>query len=308
MYHRTLSIDADDACLTRVVERSSYLRNCAREIFHCHPTRAEIVRMSRDVRFDRYLSNGDTFSVRVRSVHPTKVNTLRIEREVGARILNAVENVKVDLMNPDVAFLGVATGNEFFFGKSPYRGSYDECTAGVRGRRPSSHPSAMTQKLARCLVNLARAKVNRLCVDPFCGTGTVLIEAASLGCRVVGSDVDKRMIRKSRQNLSQLNTESIGLLLVDARSMPLNSVVSVATDPPYGRSASTYGTPVEGLAEEFLYTAIDAMVKGGHISMAFPASCPITSIGIDAGYSCLESHQVKVHKNLTRAISVFRKP
>jgi tRNA (guanine10-N2)-dimethyltransferase len=303
-----LSVDADDACLTRVVERSSYLRACAREIFRCYPSRTEIVSRSRDVRFDRYLSNGDTFSVRVRRAHPTKVNTLRIEREVGARILNAVENVKVDLVNPDVVFLGVATGNAFFFGKSPHRSPYDGCAAGARGRRPTSHPSAMAPKLARCLVNLARAQVNRLCVDPFCGIGTIIIEAASLGCRAVGSDIDKRMIRKSRQNLTHLNVDSIGLLLADARLMPLSKVVSVATDPPYGRSTSTYGTPVKDLAEDFLYNTVDAMVKGGHISMALPASCPITSIGIDAGYTCLETHRFRVHKNLTRVISVFRKP
>jgi tRNA (guanine10-N2)-dimethyltransferase len=211
-------------------------------------------------------------------------------------------------VNPDVVFVGIVTGNVFFFGKSPHKDPANGYAAGTRGRRPSSHPSAMAPKLARCLVNLARAKVNRLCVDPFCGTGAIILEAALLGCQVVGSDVDERMIRKSRQNLAHFNTEPIGLLLADARLMPLNEVDSVATDPPYGRSTSTYGIPVIGLAKEFLYDSVDAMVKGGHIAMALPSSCPITSIGIDAGYTCLETHRVRVHKNLTREISVFRKP
>jgi tRNA (guanine10-N2)-dimethyltransferase len=79
-YPRMLSVEADDTCLKRVVDRSSYLRTCAMEIYRCHPTRDEIVNRSRDVMFDKYLSKGDAFSVRVRRVHPTKVNTLRIER------------------------------------------------------------------------------------------------------------------------------------------------------------------------------------------------------------------------------------
>ena len=116
------------------------------------------------------------------------------------------------------------------------------------------------------------------------------------------------MIRISRQNLAHLNSASIGLLLADARVMPLSEEVSVATDQPYGRTSSTHRIPVKQLVEDFFNDAIDAPVTGEHISMALPSSCPIDAIGIDKGYNFRKAHRVKVHKNLIRLISVLRKP
>jgi hypothetical protein len=38
-------------------------------------------------------------------------------------------------------------------------------------------------------------------LDPFCGTGGTLIEAALIGCREAGTDADLEMIAGSRKNL-----------------------------------------------------------------------------------------------------------
>jgi tRNA G10 N-methylase Trm11 len=59
-------------------------------------------------------------------------------------------------------------------------------------------------KLALMLINLS-ATDGRLPVslwDPFCGTGTILVEAARLGIEVFGSDLAPEMIAASRQNLA----------------------------------------------------------------------------------------------------------
>lgn len=42
-------------------------------------------------------------------------------------------------------------------------------------------------------------------LDPFCGTGVVLQEAALMGYSVYGTDIDERMIRYSRDNLNWLS-------------------------------------------------------------------------------------------------------
>lgn len=60
-------------------------------------------------------------------------------------------------------------------------------------------------KLAQALVNLAAGDQKNLTVyDPFCGTGTILAEAALLGHRVIGSDINARMIEYSKKNLQAL--------------------------------------------------------------------------------------------------------
>lgn len=62
-------------------------------------------------------------------------------------------------------------------------------------------------KLARIMVNLALKGVfptKTTLLDPFCGTGTILMEAAMLGCRVVGSDLSKIQVDGSIKNLNWL--------------------------------------------------------------------------------------------------------
>ncbi|MDR2523952.1 MAG: hypothetical protein LBC95_00180 [Candidatus Nomurabacteria bacterium] len=62
-------------------------------------------------------------------------------------------------------------------------------------------------KLAQIMINLARADDHSLCaplLDPFCGTGVVLQEAALMGVGVYGSDIEPRMIEYSGKNLDWL--------------------------------------------------------------------------------------------------------
>lgn len=62
-------------------------------------------------------------------------------------------------------------------------------------------------KLARMMVNLGigtlSADALRL-ADPFCGSGTVLMEAAMLGCEVIGSDQSQDSVHGSGENLHWL--------------------------------------------------------------------------------------------------------
>lgn len=60
-------------------------------------------------------------------------------------------------------------------------------------------------KLAQIMINLAggNPETDRL-LDPFCGTGVVLQEAALMGYAVYGTDLSEKMIRYSRDNLNWL--------------------------------------------------------------------------------------------------------
>lgn len=59
-------------------------------------------------------------------------------------------------------------------------------------------------KLARMMVNMTRNEMGRV-LDPFCGTGVLLQEAALLGHAVYGTDLSEKMIRYSRDNLNWLS-------------------------------------------------------------------------------------------------------
>ncbi len=60
-------------------------------------------------------------------------------------------------------------------------------------------------KLARILVNLAGADTNRHLLDPFCGSGTIPMEAALLGYnQITGSDNDPAQVKDTEGNMRWL--------------------------------------------------------------------------------------------------------
>jgi len=63
-------------------------------------------------------------------------------------------------------------------------------------------------KLAQIIVNLAAgAEPTGTVLDPFCGTGVLLQEAALMGYGVYGSDLEPRMVDYTRKNLEWLQQE-----------------------------------------------------------------------------------------------------
>jgi tRNA G10 N-methylase Trm11 len=67
-------------------------------------------------------------------------------------------------------------------------------------------------KLARMMINLSRADVDKATIlDPFCGSGTVLMEAVLMGFQhVIGSDISEKAIEDTRANLDWLDQNEDG--------------------------------------------------------------------------------------------------
>lgn len=66
-------------------------------------------------------------------------------------------------------------------------------------------------KLARMMVNLAPVPENGVLLDPFCGSGTVLMEAAlaTTAEKIIGSDIEAQQIKDTQNNLEWLGQEQI---------------------------------------------------------------------------------------------------
>jgi len=101
-------------------------------------------------------------------------------------------------------------------------------------------------KLAQTMLNLAQTAPEHRVLDPFCGTGVVLQEAALLGCAVYGTDLQERMVRYTRDNIAWLQ---------DYKQIPIEKLFETAdaTDhtwrAPLDRVVcETYlGQPLSGL-------------------------------------------------------------
>ena len=165
----------------------------------------------------------------------------------------------------------------------------------------------MNAKLARCMVNLAHAHEGAILLDPFCGTGTTIIEATLIGANAVGIDVQRRMANGAKRNLRHFGLTPEGLIVADGRKLPLTRVDCIVTDPPYGRSATTLKSSTHAIVEAVLSSAHALLGERQRICIASPKTIGIQRIGMALGYRHLESHFAYVHRTLTREIAVFEK-
>jgi tRNA (guanine10-N2)-dimethyltransferase len=306
---QVLRLDTTVDAVEAVRGRAALTRICCQELLFCQASFAEIVKTMQSVALDKLLQPRESFVVRIRRVGEAARNLVGVdlERKLGELILNKVKEAHVNLKQPQKVFFGTLTDNRFIFGLKLAKILPTPFMRRRPRKRPFFHPSAMPAKLARCMVNLAMPKRGDLVLDPFCGTGSFLIEAGMVGCRVLGFDAKRRMVRGSLQNLRFFNIDCEGLGVADAKHLPLMKVDCIVTDPPYGRSASTMGHTTRQILQDFLAMSSDRIAKGQRICTAAPKTVHIGDVADTLGFKHVQSHFVYVHRSLTREIVVLEK-
>jgi tRNA (guanine10-N2)-dimethyltransferase len=258
---------------------------------------------------NQVLRDGESFAVRVKRVKEcsSKAEVMVLERKLGELILNEKTKAKVNLKNPNKTFVGILTSGKFIFGIKLAEILPKPFVERRPKKKPFFHPSAMHAKLARCMVNLAMPTTGDLLLDPFCGTGSTLIEAALIGCRVLGLDIQRRMVRGSRRNLTHFNVKPEGVIVADAKNPPIRKIDCAVTDPPYGMSTITLKRTTKQIVTEVLTAVKDMLNEGRRVCIAAPKTLNIGQLGTALGYKHLDSHFVYVHRSLTREIAIFEK-
>lgn len=72
--------------------------------------------------------------------------------------------------------------------------------------RPYADPGRgmVPPKVAQMLINLSRVPAGGILCDPFCGVGTIPMEAVLLGLNVIASDISPTQVERTKENLSWL--------------------------------------------------------------------------------------------------------
>ncbi len=175
-------------------------------------------------------------------------------------------------------------------------------------RLPFRRPVSLAPRLARAAVNLAAVRPGETVLDPFLGTGALLAEAALLGSRVYGLDVDPAMVRGALRNLEHLGVRAEALAQGDARSVELpgapETFDALVTDPPYGRSSASVGAAPGRLVEETLARWVRRLRPDGAVVVVSPGGpAPLAPPWAEVGRAA-----VRVHRSLTREFRVYRRP
>jgi tRNA (guanine10-N2)-dimethyltransferase len=176
-----------------------------------------------------------------------------LETKIG-KILDT-KKTEVDLENPEKTFKAYKKGEKIIITEL-----VQDIDRGLYGKRknqerPFSSPVSLDPVLARVLVNLSEVSAGETVLDPFCGTGGILIEAGLCGCGVAGLDVKEEMVKGTRENL-----EEYGIIAHDIREGEASETLEIfdadvmITDLPYGKASKKEGEPVQAfleLLEEF---------------------------------------------------------
>ena len=249
----------------------------------------------------------ESFAVRVKRFN-SQIDTVATERKAGSLILENYSDIKVKLRNPNSLVRLVAFENDVYIAIEKIKLNKKHFQDSKPHKRPFFYPGSMSPKLARCMVNLSRVTEGQLLLDPFCGTGGILIEAGLIGCKVVGSDVYWKMKNGTSINLDYYGITDYRIFNIDVRELKMyEKVAAVVTDPPYGISTSTGDIEGNDIFKEFFNSIYDNMRDDAYLCMASPHYVDLKPLADDVGFEIVEQYGIKMHRSLTRIISVIRK-
>jgi len=269
--------------------------------------------ISRRIAFSRrvgtYLPDGAFSAEQLRllrkGTYRVSVFDLRGRTGYDSLVSEVAEKVggSVSLRSPDVEVTVVRGEKDYFALSKPSLMNQNWTTRRPR-RRAFFHPAAIFPKLSRALVNLSRVRSGEVFLDPFCGTGSLLLEAYEIGAVPVGSDIDSRMVRGAWRNMAGFRQDWLGLVRADAGATPLRTADAISTDVPYGRASSTSGSDTRHIIDTLLENSSSMLRSGHRLVLMHPQSVIVES---GSGFELEEEHQLYIHRKLTRTISVLRR-
>jgi tRNA (guanine6-N2)-methyltransferase len=160
-------------------------------------------------------------------------------------------NVRV-FIEHDVAFVGVRVGR-IPLHRRPYKQAHV--------------PGSLKPPVAAAMLALAEVEPGMRVLDPCCGAGTILIEAALSGAVAQGGDCDPDAIAAAQANAAAAGV-AIDVRVWDARALPLDdgSFDRVVTNPPWGREVSV-GAVLEDVYRRLCVEAQRALVPRARIAI-----------------------------------------
>ena len=171
--------------------------------------------------------------------------------------------------------------------------------------RPFKRSIALKPDITRTLINLSRAREGELLLDPFAGTGSVLIESWFMGIRSIGVDIDWSLVKGMAMNISYFNSNSI-VIHGDSLELSYSKVDHIATDLPYGRGASLHGIEIKDLYRKFLGKLNEYLSWKGYAVFMAPLWLEdfLDEILYDHGFKLRERYYDYVHGSLVRVVNV----
>ena len=249
------------------------------------------------------LAKADSVAVKVKIAEPMKgeYDPVELTKMIGEIVS---DKARIDLDHPAVRFR-VIVGEKAHIGKEIIEVDRTQYEKRKNRFLPFNSPISIHPRLARALINMTANSRKCKILDPFCGTGTLLIESALMGMDAHGSDLSEKMIEGSRTNLKQLGLAADLKKLDVAEISKFNKKFDcIVTDPPYGRSSSTNKEPIEELYSRALKSFARNLVEEGRVGIIVPDQ---KALDFEDDFKIARNTSVRAHRSLVRNFIVLEK-
>lgn len=242
----------------------------------------------------------DSFILRISNLCRKKLPKDYKEKVLAGYVWRGVDNPKVRLKDAKTRIELFFTKDKVYCAKllNKIEGGFEERKA---HKRPKLHPTAMHPKLARAMINLTGIKKGIL-LDPFCGSGGILIEAGLMGMKPVGFDIDENMLARAKVNLDYFNIKGYELKQNDAARFR-KKIDYAVTDLPYGLNSKA--EELNNLYTGFLNNLHKRLRKKAAVS--FPDFIDYRHIVESSGFRIEKDYDYYLHKSLSKKIILIKK-
>lgn len=167
-------------------------------------------------------------------------------------------------------------------------------------------PAASHPTLAAALARIADTRADDVVWDPFCGSGTELVERALAGpaAAILGTDRDPAALAVARVNLQAAGVPVV-LARADALAFAPRGVTLVLTNPPMGRRVLR-GPELGPLLERFVAHAARVLSPGGRLAWYSPLPARTAAAARHAGLALVRRLSVDMG-GFAAELSLWRK-
>jgi len=232
-----------------------------------------------------------SFAIRVSSV--ADVDQGAIIRAVAQKVKG-----KVDLENPKAVIRVFTDGTMHWITEEKYEYSTKPFACRDVNARLVFHPTSLQPKYGRLLLNLSGVKKGEV-LDPFCGVGGILLEAADMGLKATGIEISEEYAEGARDNAwfykmeKRVRVEQADFLKWESKK----KFGAVVTDLPYGKSSGLFGR-----SREELYLGAFMKMKRLAPRLVVMAHEDLTPLLEKAGWKVEKKFDFYVHKTMQRYI------
>lgn len=299
---RLAVIEAEQSPVDVLTSRAALLRE-AGDLFFSGSADEEVL----DEMVPEFVHSTDTFRVNTVSLKNEANAQARaaLTADIGNRIRRAT-GASVSLDSPRVVFTVIMREDGILVCTSESSKTRVALRQRKAGKKPFFHPSIMNASLARVLCNLVQLVPGETVVDPFCGAGGIICEAALLGAKTVGIELNWKLLRGAKVNLAALDLRETGLVLGDSTYIPVSGADCIVTDPPYGRVSSTRGAQSVQLVRRMLEQLDCVLSRNGRLCFCGSEEMKLGELASEVGYEVELCVGVRVHSSLVREVVVVR--